>query len=230
MGRPRTFVWLLGAAAVGAEAAAAVRHVRRAHAGRRVAGGVLVGDPVLYDALSHRLLLGSLFTGIPADVAAVAPEGARVLEVGCGPGRLSILLAGEYDLDVTGLDLDPVMIERAGANDRFKGRRRASAVVPRRGCGLLGFPGRIVRPGGQHLVDAPLGRPGEGPGRDRAGAAPGRPGSRMGPPARGRTVPHTCPRPDRPHAWHSTARGDRDAMALALQIQAHPADRASGGR
>jgi ubiquinone/menaquinone biosynthesis C-methylase UbiE len=39
-----------------------------------------------------------------------------VLEVGCGPGRLSILLARGHGLDVTGLDLDPEMIRRARAN------------------------------------------------------------------------------------------------------------------
>jgi ubiquinone/menaquinone biosynthesis C-methylase UbiE len=36
--------------------------------------------------------------------------------VGCGPGRLSILLARQHGLDVTGLDLDPAMIQRARAN------------------------------------------------------------------------------------------------------------------
>ena len=44
------------------------------------------------------------------------PVGVRVLEVGCGPGHLSIRLARQHDLDVTGLDLDPAMIERARAN------------------------------------------------------------------------------------------------------------------
>jgi DNA-binding NarL/FixJ family response regulator len=53
------------AAAAAAAAAAVVRHVRCAHSGRRVAGGILIGDPVLYDALSHRLILGSLFRGSP---------------------------------------------------------------------------------------------------------------------------------------------------------------------
>jgi len=46
----------------------------------------------------------------------VAPDGARVLEVGCGPGHLSIRLARQHGLDMTGLDLDPAMIERARAN------------------------------------------------------------------------------------------------------------------
>jgi len=106
-------VILVGAAAA---AVVVVRHGRRAARGRRVPGGILIGDAVVYDALSHRLLLGSLFRRIAADVAAVASDGARVLEVGCGPGRLSIRLAREHGLDVTGVDLDPAMIERARAN------------------------------------------------------------------------------------------------------------------
>jgi hypothetical protein len=54
--------------------------------GKKEPGGIL-SDAALYDALSHRLLLGSLFRGIAADVASVSPQGAKVLEVGCGPGR-----------------------------------------------------------------------------------------------------------------------------------------------
>jgi hypothetical protein len=80
-----------------------------------VSGGILIGNAGVYDACS-RLLLGSLFDGIAADVVAVVPDGARVLEVGCGPGRLSIRLARRHGLDVTGLDLDPAMVERARAN------------------------------------------------------------------------------------------------------------------
>jgi len=121
-------VVLLGAAAA---AVAVVRHGRGAATGRRVPGGILVGDAVVYDALS-RLMLGSLFGRIAADAAAVAPHGARVLEVGCGPGRLSIRLARQHGLDVTGLDLDPAMIERARANAARPGNgdeRRPSFLV-----------------------------------------------------------------------------------------------------
>ena len=100
-------------AAVGV--AMVVRHTRGGM-GRKVPGGILVGDAALYDAFSHRLMLGSLFERVAADVAANAPDGAHALEVGCGPGRLSTLLAHRYGLDVVGLDLDPAMIERARAN------------------------------------------------------------------------------------------------------------------
>lgn len=128
MRRSRKFVILLGAAAA---AVAVVRHGRGAATGRRVPGGILVGDAVAYDALS-RLMLGSLLGPIAADVAAAAPDGARVLEVGCGPGHLSIRLARQHGLDVTGLDLDPAMIERARANADRVGdgdERRPSFLV-----------------------------------------------------------------------------------------------------
>ena len=118
-GRPRKLVMLLGAVAAAAAVVAVVRHGRGAAKGREEQGGVLIGDDAAYDAVS-RLLFGSLFGSIAADVAAVAeataPEGARVLEVGCGPGHLSVRLARRHGLEMTGLDLDPAMIERARAN------------------------------------------------------------------------------------------------------------------
>jgi SAM-dependent methyltransferase len=128
MVQPRKLVLLAGAAAA---ALAVLRHGRRAAQGHQASGGILIGDAVLYDALS-RLLLGQLHRRIAADVAAVAPDGARVLEVGCGPGHLSVQLAGQHRLQVTGLDLDPAMIARAQANtDRTanRGGRRPSFLV-----------------------------------------------------------------------------------------------------
>ena len=139
MGRPRRYVILLGATAA---AVAAVRHGRRTAGGHRVLGGVLIGQTGAYDALS-RLLLGRFFGRIAADVAAVAPTGARVLEVGCGPGHLSLRLAGDHGLEVTGLDLDPAMIQRARANaDRHGngGRRQPSFLVG--DVAALAFPDR----------------------------------------------------------------------------------------
>jgi SAM-dependent methyltransferase len=127
--RTRTCVIMLGAVAVGG-AVVVGRHTHGAM-GRKVPGGILISDAAFYDALS-RLLLGSLFEGIAADIAAHTPEDARLLEVGCGPGRLSILLARRYGLDVTGLDLDPAMIQRARANAERSGRggeRRPSFLV-----------------------------------------------------------------------------------------------------
>jgi ubiquinone/menaquinone biosynthesis C-methylase UbiE len=143
-----------------------------------VAGGILIGHAGVYDALS-RLLLGPLVKRIAADVAAVAPDGAQVLEVGCGPGRLSIRLARQHGLEVTGLDLDPAMIARARVNADRPGNSdqpRPSFVVG--DVAALAFPdrsfdlvvstlsmhhwadpaaglteiGRVLRPGGRALI------------------------------------------------------------------------------
>lgn len=175
--RNRTRVILLGAVVVGG-AVAVGRHARGA-TGKKVPGGILLGDAALYDALSHRFLLGSLFERIGADVAANTPDGGRLLEVGCGPGRLSILLARRYGLDVTGIDLDPGMIQRARANAERSGNggeRRPSFLVG--DVSSLAFPdgsfdvvvstlsmhhwadptaglteiGRVLRPNGRALV------------------------------------------------------------------------------
>ena len=132
MARRRKLVILAGGAA---GAIAVLRHGRRATRRHRAPGGILIGDAVVYDALS-RLLLGSLVERIAADTATVAPDGVRVLEVGCGPGHLSTRLAHHHGFDVTGLDLDPAMIARAQANaDRpgtatSAGHRFSSATWP----------------------------------------------------------------------------------------------------
>ena len=55
----------------------------------------------------------SLFGPIAADVAAIAPDGAVVLEVGCGSGPLSVRLATDHGLSVTAFDIDP---ERIGGH------------------------------------------------------------------------------------------------------------------
>jgi SAM-dependent methyltransferase len=175
MVQPRKLVFLAGAAAA---ALAVLRHGRRAAQGHQASGGILIGDAVLYDAFS-RLLLGQLHRRIAADVAAVAPDGARVLEVGCGPGHLSVQLAGQHRLEVTGLDLDPAMIARAAANTdgaANRGVRRPSFLVG--DVAVLAFPdgsfdlvvstlsmhhwadpaaglaeiGRVLRPGARALI------------------------------------------------------------------------------
>jgi ubiquinone/menaquinone biosynthesis C-methylase UbiE len=140
-----------------------------------VPGGILIGDAVRYETLS-RLLLGRFLARIAADVAAVAPDGARILEVGCGPGHLSTRLA-HHGFEVTGLDLDPAMIARANT-DRAgnRGGRRPSFLVG--DVAALAFPdqsfdlvvstlslhhwadpaaglaeiGRVLRPGARALI------------------------------------------------------------------------------
>jgi SAM-dependent methyltransferase len=129
-------------AAAAAAALAVLRHGRHAARGHQVPGGILIGDAAVYDTLS-RLLLGPFLARIAADVAAAAPEGARVLEVGCGPGHLSVRLARQHGLEVTGLDLDPTMIARARANaDRAAnhGGRRPSFLAG--DVAALAFPDR----------------------------------------------------------------------------------------
>jgi SAM-dependent methyltransferase len=101
-------------AAVGA-AVAAVRHRYGAGTSHTAPGGILIGDAGAYDRMT-RFVLRRFFAHIAADVAAATRDSARVLEVGCGPGLLSILLADRHDLVVTGVDLDPSMIERARIN------------------------------------------------------------------------------------------------------------------
>jgi SAM-dependent methyltransferase len=174
MVRPRTLAVLAGAAA----AVAVLRHGRHATRGHQVPGGILIGDAARYDTMS-RLLLGPLVKRIAADVAAVAPEGARVLEVGCGPGHLSIRLARHHGLEATGLDLDPAMITRARANTHRSGnddQRRpeflvgdvAALAFPDRSfdrvvstlsmhhwtdpAAALGEIGRVLRPGARALI------------------------------------------------------------------------------
>jgi SAM-dependent methyltransferase len=166
---------------VAGAAAAAIAVMRRGRQGTRghnVAGGILVGDVVLYDRLS-RLLLGPLVKRIAADVTAVAPDGAQILEVGCGPGLLSLRLGRQHGFEVTGLDLDPAMIARARANADRPGngdQRRPSFLVG--DVAALAFPdgsfdlvvstlsmhhwadpaaglaeiGRVLRPGGRALI------------------------------------------------------------------------------
>jgi SAM-dependent methyltransferase len=172
----RRNVILLGAGLAGA--AIVARVYGHAATGRRVAGGVLIGDPRAYDRLSHRILLGSFFGGIASDIGANAAPGARVLEVGCGPGHLSIRMARELGLDVTGLDLDPEMIQvaRVNADDAVDDRRQPTFVIG--DVAALPFPdasfdlvvstlsmhhwadpkaglsevGRVLRPAGRALV------------------------------------------------------------------------------
>jgi ubiquinone/menaquinone biosynthesis C-methylase UbiE len=174
MVRPRRLVILAGAAA---GAVAVLRHGRGAAQGHRVPGGVPVGHAGVYDILT-RLLLGSFAERIAADIAAVAPDGARVLEIGCGPGHLSIRLA-RHGFEVTGVDLDPAMITRARANADRPGngdQRRPLFLVG--DVASLAFPdgsfdlivstlsmhhwadptaglaeiGRVLRPGGRALI------------------------------------------------------------------------------
>ena len=113
----RSLVALAGFASAGAAAAVVLgRHggIGHGRAGHHVAGGTVMDDVSLYDR-SGRLLLGGFTRSVARDVARDLPAGARILDVGCGPGQLAFELADRYAFDVTGVDLDPRMIERATA-------------------------------------------------------------------------------------------------------------------
>ena len=60
----------------------------------------------------------SLFGPIAANIAATVPEGAAVLEAGCGSGSLSVRLAADHGLNVTAFDIDPEEVMRARARAR----------------------------------------------------------------------------------------------------------------
>jgi SAM-dependent methyltransferase len=116
---------LAGLAGLAGVAAAAVA----LHRGGRTAvletpEGVLLADASLYDRLMG-LLFGGFYEGIARDVAAMAPAGGRVLDVGCGPGHVAAHLAAR-GLDVTGIDLDERMVEQAR---RRLGSRATLAVA-----------------------------------------------------------------------------------------------------
>ncbi|HEY4751654.1 MAG TPA: class I SAM-dependent methyltransferase, partial [Candidatus Limnocylindrales bacterium] len=119
----RTLRRIVPAAIVAAAAAAAVMHLARRQA-VEAEGGILMADPGLYETMTG-WLLGSFYSGVADDVAAAVPVGARVLDVGCGPGHLVRRLA-DRGLDVTGIDLDLAMIERA--RRRLGGRARLEAA------------------------------------------------------------------------------------------------------
>jgi hypothetical protein len=221
----RRFVILAGAAAA---ALAVLRHGRHAARGHQVPGGILIGDAAVYDTLS-RLLLGPFLARIAADVAAVAPEGARVLEVGCGPGHLSGPAGPPARPGGDRPGLGPGH-DRSRPGQHRPGREswRVPTIVPGGRRGPIGVPRPILRPGRQHPVDAPLGRPDGRPGRDRPRAAPRRPSAHLGLPAwcpatSVQTTPCAHPRSGQPHPWLLASGGECDA--LALEVPAHSADR-----
>lgn len=84
-------------------------HLRHTHAGKAGA----FHHPRVYDKLTGRR--ARRHTRVAADVAAVGlPDGARVLDVGSGPGRLPLAIADSSPgLRVEGADLSDEMIEHA---------------------------------------------------------------------------------------------------------------------
>ena len=50
-----------------------------------------------------------------AKIAKHVPDGARVLDVGCGEGELMAELQGSKQVDARGMEIDPELVERAVA-------------------------------------------------------------------------------------------------------------------
>ncbi len=104
-----------------------LRRLVGGHGGGAAPGhAVVVGRHAqLYDRVAARWVLGGLYRAVAAEVSAVLPSNAAVLDVGTGPGRLLVEVAGRRpDLRLVGVDPSPDMVARA--------RRRARAA------GLLG--------------------------------------------------------------------------------------------
>lgn len=86
------------------------------HRAHRHAHDSFEGEARHYDWVA-RHLMGPVYRRIAADVAAVAPHGASVLDVGTGPGRLLVEIARRRpDLRLTGLDPATDMVETARRN------------------------------------------------------------------------------------------------------------------
>ena len=76
-----------------------------------------------YDLASH-WLLGGLYRRMADDLAATIAgiPSAAVLEIGPGPGGMAVELARRVDdLRLTGVDIDPAMVERAASRARRDG-------------------------------------------------------------------------------------------------------------
>ena len=96
----------------------------------------------VHDELRHKPLDRALLTAFAEQVQAAFGGGASVCDAGCGPGHVSAFLAG-LGLTVTGIDLSPVMVERARAlhpEVRFEvGTMTRLDAADRRWQGLIAF-------------------------------------------------------------------------------------------
>jgi len=81
-----------------------------------------------YDLVT-RLVFGRRYDEIALTIAAEAPDGGTVVDLGCGPGEVLLRVAAlAPSLDLTGVDLDAEMIERA----KRKADRRLAPADARR--------------------------------------------------------------------------------------------------
>jgi demethylmenaquinone methyltransferase/2-methoxy-6-polyprenyl-1,4-benzoquinol methylase len=97
---------------------------------------ILEARPHSYDRLMDRVSRGRM-QAVREAVAAEIPAGARVLEIGCGTGKLAEVIAG-LGATVQGFDFSPAMI--AAARDRIEKHGLAERFMVRE-MGVDGMDG-----------------------------------------------------------------------------------------
>jgi ubiquinone/menaquinone biosynthesis C-methylase UbiE len=122
--RARQFA-VVGVAAVAGAALVGARRPREAPANMRRYSMPSVG---VYDLVTH-LVFGPRYDEIARVIAAEAPAGAMVVDLGSGTGEVLVRLAPlAPSLELIGVDVDPEMVARA---ERKASRRPAPARRPR---------------------------------------------------------------------------------------------------
>ena len=87
------------------------------HAGHRNLPGMFSGRRSRFYDFAARRLLRPFYRRLADDVAATAPQGGAVLDVGTGPGVLLVEIAKRRpDLALAGIDLSADMVAVAGRN------------------------------------------------------------------------------------------------------------------
>ena len=133
----------VGIAAVAAATLVGARRLREAPANIRRYSMPSAG---IYDLATH-VVFGRRYDEIARAIAADAPEGGTVVDLGCGPGEVLVRLAAlAPSLDLEGVDVDAEMIERAQrkASRRLAGRAANQPRFVVADAAALPFPDESV--------------------------------------------------------------------------------------